>query len=119
MLRYLESCNLIFERGFLSHERIRKSDTKILENIQQGYVFYCDWLDDILKKGTVSLNQFQCIGIIRSILSLDPKFSSTDPTQRKFLSWQSECLHIYVYTIHVKCTIYLLCICVDQAYISK
>ena len=50
-LQYLESCNLIFERGFLSHERIRKNDTKVLDNIQQGYAFYCDWLDDILDKG--------------------------------------------------------------------
>jgi hypothetical protein len=48
-LRYLESCNLVFERG-LSHERIHTSDRKVLHNIQ-GYIFFCDWLDDILKKG--------------------------------------------------------------------
>lgn len=50
-LRYLESCNKIFEKGLLSHERIKSSDSKILENIQLGFKFYCDWLDKILESG--------------------------------------------------------------------
>ena len=51
-LKYLESCNLIFEQGLLSHERVKEKDAKILINIQQGYSLLCDWLDNIVKNGT-------------------------------------------------------------------
>ena len=50
-LRYLESCNLVFEKGLLSHERIMTADSKIIENVQAGFEFFCDWLDEILENG--------------------------------------------------------------------
>ena len=50
-LRYLESCSLIFEKGLLSHERIMTVDSKIIENVQAGFEFFCDWLDEILENG--------------------------------------------------------------------
>ena len=50
-LRYLEACNLIFEKGLLSHEHVKSSDSEILENVQLGLKFFCDWLDNILESG--------------------------------------------------------------------
>lgn len=50
-LQYLESCNLLFEKGFLSHERVQNVDSKIIKNIQVGFKFFCDWLDNIIETG--------------------------------------------------------------------
>ena len=54
-LRYLEACNQLFERGLLSHERVHNKDTTLIENVQHGYQFFCDWLDDIVKNCKVSV----------------------------------------------------------------
>ena len=53
-LRYLESCNQIFEKGLLSHERVHKKDTSVIQNIEQVYGYFCDWLDNIFKCGMCS-----------------------------------------------------------------
>ena len=50
-LAYLEACNQLFERGFLSHERIRSNDSEVLRNINQGYSYFSNWLTSILQKG--------------------------------------------------------------------
>ena len=39
-LRYLEACNRLFERGFLSHDRVMSMDSEIVQNITQGFKFF-------------------------------------------------------------------------------
>ena len=58
-LAYLEACSLIFERGFLSHGRIRNLDSEILQNIAKGYDYFSGWLTSILKEGTVLILYLQ------------------------------------------------------------
>ena len=48
---YLEACSKLFEKGFLSHDRIRSMDSKVLQNIQDGYSYFSRWLTAILDKG--------------------------------------------------------------------
>jgi len=50
-LAYLEACNKLFEQGFLSHERVRSMDSKILKNMQDGFSYFSKWLTSILDKG--------------------------------------------------------------------
>ena len=50
-LLYLEACNLLFEQGFLSHDRVRSADAKVLVNIDKGFSYFTDWLDSLLKIG--------------------------------------------------------------------
>ena len=54
-LNYLESCNKIFERGFLSHEKVKDENSQVLKNIQDGYKFFTDWSDQIFENGIVKL----------------------------------------------------------------
>lgn len=49
-LKYLEACNRLFERGFLSHDRIMSMDSEIIQNITQGFKFFSAWIDEIIKK---------------------------------------------------------------------
>jgi len=49
-LAYLEACNLLFEQGFLSHDRIRSTGSDVIENINKGYQYFTRWLDSILDK---------------------------------------------------------------------
>lgn len=48
---YLEACNLLFEQGFLSHNRIRSMDSDVLKNIDKGFSYFAEWLNSILDKG--------------------------------------------------------------------
>ena len=50
-LAYLEACHLLFERGLLSHERIRSMDSEVLKNISKRYEYFSGWLTSILDKG--------------------------------------------------------------------
>ena len=49
-LAYLEACNLLFEQGFLSHDRIRSTDSEVIKNINKGFEYFSKWLDSILDK---------------------------------------------------------------------
>ena len=53
VLAYLEACNLLFEKGFLSHDRIRSMDSQILKNTSKGYQYFSDWLSSLLCEGMV------------------------------------------------------------------
>ena len=55
-LNYLEACNRMFERGFLSHDRIMSMDSEIIQNITQGFTFFSVWIDGIIKKGKESIS---------------------------------------------------------------
>ena len=50
-LAYLEACHCLFERGFLSHERIRGLNSEVLSNINKGYRYFSGWLTDLLEYG--------------------------------------------------------------------
>jgi len=50
-LLYLEACNLLFEQGFLSHDRVRSADSQVLANIDKGFAYFTEWLDSLLKTG--------------------------------------------------------------------
>ena len=49
-LNYLEACSNIFEKGFLSHDRVMSLESDVLKNISRGFNFFSGWLDAILKK---------------------------------------------------------------------
>ena len=38
--KYLEACSLIFEKGFLCHDKICSMDSTVLQNISQGYKYF-------------------------------------------------------------------------------
>ena len=58
-LNYLEACNKIFEKRFLSHDWVMSLESDVLKNISQGFKFFSGWLDAILKKSNY------CLHIIR------------------------------------------------------
>ena len=37
--RFLQACNLLFERGFLSHEKVNCMNSNVLQNISNGYQY--------------------------------------------------------------------------------
>ena len=51
-LEYLEACNLLFERGFLSHDRVRSMNADVIQNISKGFSYFTEWLDSLLSEGT-------------------------------------------------------------------
>ena len=50
-LNYLQSLNYLFERGFLSHDRITSIDSHVLAGMEYGYQFFSEWLDELLDEG--------------------------------------------------------------------
>ena len=40
---YLDACNLLFEQGLLSRQRINNRDSPILANIKRGMSFFEEW----------------------------------------------------------------------------
>jgi len=50
--KFLEACNLIFEKGFLSHEKVTSMDSNVLQNISNGYQYFTSWLSTLLSEGT-------------------------------------------------------------------
>lgn len=94
---YLEACNLLFERGFLSHDRIRGINSDIIKNINKGYHYFSGWLTDLIEHG---MYMFTTTSVHIST-STDPQFPHTSNTQKEFLSWQSK----YLLRLHA----YLLC----------
>ena len=61
-VQYLEACNKIFERGILGHVRIWSGDSAILHNMEEGYKFFCTWINGHLQKGkTTDSVQFDIV----------------------------------------------------------
>ena len=54
-LKYLEACNLLFEKGFLSHNKVSSHERQVLLNVKAGYNFFSNWLDEVYRKGTNAL----------------------------------------------------------------
>ena len=40
---YLDACNLLFEQGLLSRQRINNRDSPVLANIKRGMSFFEEW----------------------------------------------------------------------------
>ena len=53
-LKYLEACNKMFERGFLSHDRISDMNSEVLRSINEGFQFFVNWSNEILLNGKLS-----------------------------------------------------------------
>ena len=110
-LAYLEICHFLFERGFLSHERIRSLNSDVIKNINKGYHYFSGWLTDLIEYGmTFNYNQeFITLATIYACAYSyinRPTIPTSSNTQKEFLSWQSkyfDCIYIYIY-IH---TVYL------------
>ena len=49
-LDYLEASSLVFEKGFLSHDRVMSLESEVFKNISLGFKFFSGWLDALLRK---------------------------------------------------------------------
>ena len=49
--KYLEACSKIFEKGFLSHDKITSSSSEVLKSIDEGFTFFTNWLNQIFEQG--------------------------------------------------------------------
>ena len=50
--KYLEACNLMFERGFLCQEKVCGVDSPVLKNISSGFEHFSTWISTLLSEGT-------------------------------------------------------------------
>ena len=48
--KYLEGCNKLFERGLLCHTKIKDESSEVLKSIDEGYLFFSNWMESLLKK---------------------------------------------------------------------
>ena len=111
VVKYLEACSRLFERGILGHVHISTYPNQILNNME-GYSLFSRWLDSLLENGksmciwlTISYSCFSslspppslplCTSRFSLFFSLTTlplrikEYSITDPTSNKFLSWQT------------------------------
>ena len=58
--KYLEACSLIFEKGFLCHDKICSMDSTVLQNISQGYKYFTTWISTLLSEGTILVADCTC-----------------------------------------------------------
>ena len=65
---YLIACNKVFERGILSNNKITADDKAIMHNIQDGYLYFENWWEQLNAGGN---------------------FKPTNSQERRFLSWQT------------------------------
>ena len=54
-VQFLQSLNMLFEEGFLTHEKIHGINSSVLARMQQGYSFFVKWLDPLIDEGVLSL----------------------------------------------------------------
>ncbi len=50
-LEYLKALNLLFEQGFLCSHHIDSNESVVLQRIEKGFKFFCDWRDDVIVHG--------------------------------------------------------------------
>ena len=51
----LEACNLIFEKGILSHETLCSPESKVLVNISEGMKWFFKWKELQKEPGKIML----------------------------------------------------------------
>ena len=66
---YLAACNLLFEKGTLSHVPVKGPDSEPLACVATGFKFFENWMS--------------------SLISSHPHFLPTSPKTKEFLSWQT------------------------------
>ena len=66
--QYLSACNKLFERGFLSNNKLSQDDMDILFNIKAGFQYFKSWWES---------------------LSAGNDFKPCDSGERRFISWQT------------------------------
>ena len=71
-LNYLQSLNYLFERGFLSHDKITSTDSHVLDGMEYGYEFFSEWLLDEGKYGKESVAQLNIITSYQVCFQLIP-----------------------------------------------
>ena len=52
--KFLEACNLIFEKGLLSKCRISSMNSLVIQNIEKGMSFFEKWCHDHEGKGILT-----------------------------------------------------------------
>jgi hypothetical protein len=67
---FLKACNLLFEEGILSEKPIKSMSSSLLENMKNGFVYFCDWRE--------KLSHSEPNG-----------YKFRDPNQKSFLAWQT------------------------------
>lgn len=40
---YLQACNMMFENGILSHQKIQSTSSTTLSNIEEGFKWFKNW----------------------------------------------------------------------------
>ena len=48
--KFLEACNLLFEKGFLSHEKVSTMDSMVLQSISSVYQYFTSWFSTLLSE---------------------------------------------------------------------
>ncbi len=66
--QYLSACNKLFERGFLSNDKVTEENLEILNNIHEGFKYFENWWE---------------------ALSAGNDFKPSDSGERRFISWQT------------------------------
>lgn len=48
---FLESCNLLFEQGILSHSAITSIEDSVIDNMRKGHKYFLDWYKKLKETG--------------------------------------------------------------------
>ena len=54
--RYLEACNLMFERELLCHDKVCGMDLLVLKNISNVFECFFAWISTLLSEDTIYLS---------------------------------------------------------------
>ena len=84
-LKFLEACQKLFENGLLSHSRVTHMKSDVICSVEEGYLFFTNWLQEIIKM----VNDFY-IEFPVFVSFIDPNFDYASSTQKSFLAWQSK-----------------------------
>ena len=63
---YLQACNLLFENGILSHEKITSVSSKALLNMAEGMKWFIKWKEEL--QDEPGIDNFQSIIMLINIL---------------------------------------------------
>ena len=44
---YLQACNMMFQNGILSHEKITSTSSKALSNMEEGMKWFFKWKEEL------------------------------------------------------------------------
>ena len=50
-LKFLVACQKLLENGLLSHSKVTHMKSDVICSVEDGYLFFTNWLDEIRKKG--------------------------------------------------------------------